>query len=65
MTSQAGGSHTGNTFRDRVEALLRGPGPLDKLALIDTLDAEASALEIRAYTAGWTDALAELRRVSR
>ncbi|BAU85421.1 hypothetical protein SLA_4537 [Streptomyces laurentii] len=42
--------------------MLRGPGPLDKRALLATLDAEIEAREIHAYTAGWNDALAEARR---
>ncbi|MFF0423077.1 hypothetical protein [Streptomyces sp. NPDC004520] len=61
MTSQTGGSRPGNTLHDRLDVLLRGPGPLDKRALLATLDAEVAAREIRAYTAGWNDALAELR----
>jgi len=62
MTSQTGGSHTGSTLHERLNALLQGPGPLDKRALLATLDAEVAARETRAYTAGWNDALAELRR---
>ncbi|MFE4589536.1 hypothetical protein [Streptomyces laurentii] len=62
MTSQTGGSRSGNTLHDRVDALLRGPGPLDKRALLATLDAEIEAREIHAYKAGWNDALAEARR---
>ncbi|MER5887321.1 hypothetical protein ABT160_26180 [Streptomyces sp. NPDC001941] len=42
--------------------LLRSPGPLDKRALLATLDAEIEARELRAYTAGWNDALTEFRR---
>lgn len=60
MTSQTGGSRSGNTLQDRLDVLLRGPGPLDKRALLATLDAEIAAREFRAYTAGWNDALAEL-----
>ncbi|MEU6977466.1 MULTISPECIES: hypothetical protein [unclassified Streptomyces] len=62
MTSQTGGSRAGSTLHDRLNALLQGPGPLDKRALLATLDAEVAARETRAYTAGWNDALAELRR---
>jgi hypothetical protein len=62
MTSQTGGSRERSTLHDRVDALLHRPGPLDKRALLATLDAEVAAREIRAYAAGWNDALAELRR---
>ncbi|MGW4158475.1 hypothetical protein [Streptomyces sp. NPDC004788] len=62
MTSQTGGSRSGSTLHDRIDVLLRGPGPLDKRALLATLDAEIEAREFRAYTAGWNDALAELSR---
>lgn len=62
MTSQTGGSRSGSTLHDRLHALLHGPGPLDKRALLATLDAEVEAREFRAYTAGWNDALAALRR---
>ncbi|MCX2181096.1 hypothetical protein KV205_11215 [Streptomyces sp. SKN60] len=64
MTSQTGGSHTESTLHDRLNALLRGPGPLDKRALLATLDAEIAAREFHAYKAGWNDAMAELRHAS-
>ena len=64
MTSQTGGSHTRHSFHHRLDALLRSPGPLDKRALLATLDAEVEARELHAYKAGWNDALAELRRTS-
>ncbi|MEV7673403.1 hypothetical protein [Streptomyces sp. NPDC088752] len=62
MTSQTGGSPTGGGLHDRLDALLQSPGPLDKRTLLATLEAEAGAREIRAYKAGWNDALSELRR---
>ncbi|MFF0747874.1 hypothetical protein [Streptomyces sp. NPDC004267] len=62
MTSETGGSRSESTLHDRIDVLLRGPGPLDKRTLLAALDAEIEAREFRAYTAGWNDALAELRR---
>ncbi|MFE8939056.1 hypothetical protein ACFYNX_16375 [Streptomyces sp. NPDC007872] len=61
MTSQSGESRTRSTLRDRVHAVLNGPGPVDEHALLAVLDAEADARELRAYKAGWNDALTELR----
>ncbi|GAA3374289.1 hypothetical protein GCM10020367_37600 [Streptomyces sannanensis] len=59
---QSEASRTQTTLHDRLNELLHRPGPLDKRALLATLDAEIAARETRAYTAGWNDALAELRR---
>ncbi|MEU0401650.1 hypothetical protein ABZ318_15685 [Streptomyces sp. NPDC006197] len=64
MPSQTGGNHAGRTLHDRLDTLLQDPGPLDKRALLATLDAEVAAREIHAYKAGWNDALAELHRRS-
>lgn len=64
MTSQAGGSRIRSTLQDRLNEVLHRPGPLDKRALLATLDAEVTARELHAYKAGWNDAVAELRRRS-
>ncbi|MFG2111556.1 hypothetical protein ACGFRB_02765 [Streptomyces sp. NPDC048718] len=64
MTSQAGGNHSGSKLHDRLDALLQGPGSLDKRALLATVDAELAARELHAYKAGWNDALAEARQAS-
>ncbi|MFI6286877.1 hypothetical protein ACIBCM_19370 [Streptomyces sp. NPDC051018] len=61
MTSQTGGGHPYDTLHDRISELLRDRNPLDRHALLATLDAEVTARETSAYTAGWNDALTEIR----
>ncbi|MCP3760143.1 hypothetical protein [Streptomyces sp. TBY4] len=62
MTQQAEGSRPQLTLHDRLCQLLDGPAPLDKKALLATLHAEITRRETHAYTAGWNDAVSELRR---
>ncbi|MBT2445907.1 hypothetical protein J7F03_02135 [Streptomyces sp. ISL-43] len=63
MTQQAEGSPQ-TTLRERLSRLLDGPVPLDKRALLDSLYAEVTTRETRAYTLGWNDALTEMRGAS-
>ncbi|MFD3946878.1 hypothetical protein [Streptomyces sp. NPDC058579] len=65
MTQQAGASGPHIPLQDRLRQLLDGPVALDKRALLGRLYAEVSRCETLAYTAGWSDALAESRRISR
>ncbi|MFZ3472277.1 hypothetical protein ACODT3_14985 [Streptomyces sp. 4.24] len=60
MTQQAEGSPQ-TTLHDRLSQLLDGPAPLNKRALLDSLYAEVTTRETRAYALGWNDALGELR----
>ncbi|MFE4260302.1 hypothetical protein [Streptomyces sp. NPDC056883] len=68
MTQQAEGSRPQITLHDFLSRLLDRPTPVDKLgqldkkALLATLHAEITSRETRAYTAGWNDAVSELRR---
>ncbi|MFI5865598.1 hypothetical protein [Streptomyces sp. NPDC051546] len=64
MTQQAEGSPQ-ITLHERLSQLLDGPAPLDKRALLGSLHAEITQREARAYTAGWNDAVSELRRSPR
>lgn len=65
MTQQAEASQPHIPLQDRLRRLLDGPVALDKRALLGSLYAEVSRCETRAYTAGWNDALATVRRGSR
>ena len=62
MTQQAEASRPHIPLQDRLRQLLEGPVHLDKRALLGSLCAEVSRREAVAYTAGWNDAFAELRR---
>ncbi|MET9675303.1 hypothetical protein ABZY68_19720 [Streptomyces sp. NPDC006482] len=62
MTQQAEASRPQIPLQDRLRQLLDGPVALDKRALLGTLYAEVSRYETLAYTAGWNDALAVMRR---
>ncbi|MEU6623561.1 hypothetical protein ABZ926_22700 [Streptomyces litmocidini] len=65
MTQQAEASRPHISLQDRLRQLLDGPVALDKRALLGTLYAEVSRYEALAYTAGWNDALATVRREPR
>ncbi|MGW6389365.1 hypothetical protein ACWFR1_02420 [Streptomyces sp. NPDC055103] len=65
MTQQAEASRPHIPLQDRLRQLLEGPVPLDKRALLGSLYAEVSRYETLAYSAGWNDALATVRRGSR
>ncbi|MFC7792372.1 hypothetical protein [Streptomyces cinereoruber] len=62
MTQQAEASRPHIPLQDRLRQLLEGPAALDKRALLGSLCAEVSRCETLAYTAGWNDALATVRR---